>query len=218
MEIDVLDADTHADDDLAIIVEPTPVEDPEFDPNVEEVLVEMERQLDLEQWQLEDLPGAATDEPRTSTRVIEPDPALADESSHRKAPDAVADGDSAAENAPAPEGALPRARGRDAIPDRDRHDFPILILVHDSGVHGLGVNFCRCSGCPPEHEQLLLHGLFPASIQDPSTAYDVESMDKALVEMLECRTSTEEYWKKLCRFTVPEDPEVTVVSNLDNCS
>ena len=87
----------------------------------------------------------------------------------------------------------------------------MLTLVHDNGVHGLGVNFCKCEGHLPEHEQLLMAVLFPASTKDPATAYDVGSLEKALIEEVECHTPVESYWKKICRFTVPEDPAATVV-------
>ncbi|VDC06701.1 unnamed protein product [Peniophora sp. CBMAI 1063] len=123
--------------------------------------------------------------------------------------------DNTAENAE-PAGAAglgeerPTPRSSAAIPRYDLHGFAVLALVHDNGVHGLGVNFCKCEGHLPEHEQLLMAGLFPASTKDPATAYDVGSLEKALIEEVECHTPVESYWKKICRYTVPEDPAATV--------
>ncbi|KZV60285.1 hypothetical protein PENSPDRAFT_594254, partial [Peniophora sp. CONT] len=86
----------------------------------------------------------------------------------------------------------------------------LLVLVHDNGVHGIGVNFCRCEDHRPEYEQLLVNGLFPASTRSPATAYCVNSLEKALVENVECRTTTEAYWKKVARLSNPDDPTSTV--------
>ncbi|VDC06390.1 unnamed protein product, partial [Peniophora sp. CBMAI 1063] len=122
----------------------------------------------------------------------------------------------AADDTPEPAGAAggagprPTPRAHAAIPRVDLHGFPVLTLVHDNGLHGLGINYCKCDGALPEHEQLLMHGLFPASTKSPATAYDVGSLEKALVEEVECHTPVELYWKKICRFTVPEDPAATM--------
>ncbi|KZV59636.1 hypothetical protein PENSPDRAFT_566187, partial [Peniophora sp. CONT] len=107
-------------------------------------------------------------------------------------------------------GTAPKARGHAAIPDYDLHGFPVLVLVHDNGVHGIGVNFCRCDDHRPEYEQLLVNGLFPASTHSPATAYCVDSLEKALIENVECRTTTESYWKKVARLSHPDDPTSTV--------
>lgn len=108
-------------------------------------------------------------------------------------------------------GTVPEPRAHTVIPSHDLHGYAVLTLVHDNGVHGLGVNFCQCPGHLPEHEQLLMHGLFPASTKAPATAFDVGSLEKALVEEAECRTTTESWWKKITRLTVPDDPGATVV-------
>ncbi|KZV58846.1 hypothetical protein PENSPDRAFT_566178, partial [Peniophora sp. CONT] len=90
------------------------------------------------------------------------------------------------------------------------HGFGVLTLVHDNGVHGLGVNYCKCPGSQPLHEQLLVHGLFPASTAAPATAFHYPSLDKALVEEAECHVTTEPWWKKIARLTHPDDPGATV--------
>ncbi|KZV60085.1 hypothetical protein PENSPDRAFT_541778, partial [Peniophora sp. CONT] len=92
---------------------------------------------------------------------------------------------------------------------QDLHNFPVMVLIHANGVHNIGVNFCRCPNHLSDDLQLLSHGLYPASRDRPSTAFHMRSMDTTLIDHLECRTSNEAGWKKLCRLTVPENPKET---------
>lgn len=165
----------------------------------------IDTQLSLEGDEPEETIGG-TDDAMHARAQDEPEP-----EDEAPAADAGAGGTLPAGNEPDAE-SLPLPREHAAIPKYDLHGFTVLTLVHDNGVHGLGVNFCRCQGHAPEHEQLLMHGLFPASTIKPSTAYDTESLEKALVDETECHTRTESYWKKIARLTVPEDPTATVVS------
>lgn len=181
----------------------------DLDSEIEKLYATFDAQLDLNDQEPEEEVGGTDDTMHAPERV--------DGEGRQLGADASAAADADEPPGPRPpgeQGPLPRAHAE--IPAYDLHGFSVLTLVHDSGVHGLGVNFCRCEGHPPEHEQLLIHGLFPASTKNPQTAYDTGSIEKALLEESECHTPTESYWKKVTRLTVPEDPTATVVCSIYN--
>lgn len=174
-----------------------PPETDDIDSELQLLYGAFDSQLDLQEDEPEEVVGGTDD-----TTHAPPAP--------ETVPAAGANAAAGAAGAASDDTAAPRLHS--AIPDYDLHGFTVLTLVHDNGVHGLGVNFCRCAGHLPEYEQLLMHGLFPASTKAPATAYDVGSLEKALVEEAECRTTSESWWKKIARLTEPEDPGATVVS------
>lgn len=216
--VDAMDVDAYerqrdySDDDEEGPPPEVPPEDNDFDSELQMLYAAFDSQLRPNGWEVEEEPGGTDDAAHAPVEPLSGSGADAagsfDSSGAPGAPDPPGQGPGDAGTSP-----LPKARGPEAIPDYDLHGFPVLVLIHENGVHGLGVNFCRCDDHLSEYEQLLACGLFPASTHSPATAYDMESLEKALVETVECRTTTEGYWRKLCRYTVPEDPNATVVSH-----
>jgi hypothetical protein len=103
-------------------------------------------------------------------------------------------------------------RGRAAIPQRDLRGFRILLLADTNGIHGIGVGFCKCPSALPEDEQLLLAGLYPATRGVIATAFTIQGLEHSLVDSLECKTTAQQYCRKLQRLTKPDNPKVAPVN------
>ncbi|KII87556.1 hypothetical protein PLICRDRAFT_55487 [Plicaturopsis crispa FD-325 SS-3] len=80
-----------------------------------------------------------------------------------------------------------------------------------SGVHSLGVRWCRCHGALPQDMQLMDAGLFPASFTRIETCFTFHVLDDFAMENLECKMSCLSFYNKLRRitssafpFTVPD--------------
>ncbi|KAH6880562.1 hypothetical protein BKA70DRAFT_1575759 [Coprinopsis sp. MPI-PUGE-AT-0042] len=64
--------------------------------------------------------------------------------------------------------------GHDGLPckavyeDNLKHNF---LIVDNNGVHSTRLRFCACDGCPSPVDQLLQAQLFPATFEDPRTAF-----------------------------------------------
>ncbi|VDB96112.1 unnamed protein product [Peniophora sp. CBMAI 1063] len=102
-----------------------------------------------------------------------------------------------------------RQAGKSAIPTKDMYGFKTIIVVHTDSIHGVGVSFCRCPGAPAAHEQLLQYGgLFPASQEDPATAFTLQGLEHRLVDDVVCKTSSLAHMRKLRRCTEPHEPRL----------
>ncbi|KII83090.1 hypothetical protein PLICRDRAFT_119855, partial [Plicaturopsis crispa FD-325 SS-3] len=86
-----------------------------------------------------------------------------------------------------------------------------MVIVDRSGVHRIGVRWCRCHHAPTKDLQLVDSGLFPASFENIKTAFTFHVLDDFLMDNLECKTSCMNFYNKLRRvtnstfpFTVPD--------------
>lgn len=86
-----------------------------------------------------------------------------------------------------------------------------MIIVDRSGVHTLGVRWCRCHAAPPKDMQLLDASLFPASFTRIKTCFTFHVLDDFALENLECKTSCMSFYSKLRRLTSPAFPFTVLV-------
>ncbi|KAA1478925.1 hypothetical protein DENSPDRAFT_742297, partial [Dentipellis sp. KUC8613] len=96
-------------------------------------------------------------------------------------------------------------------PEEPRTDFSHkgrrrMVLVDTSGIHDLYVEVCECPDSQSIHAQLMMAGLFPATLRDPRTAFTFSVLDDYRLENLECKTSAYHYYGKLRRITNPAFP------------
>lgn len=105
--------------------------------------------------------------------------------------------------------------------DMDQDDVPphlrppphsdYLTIVDITGVHFITINYCRCSGSLPNYRQLLESMLFPATLQQPRTAFTFNVLDDFILDNLECGTSGLNYFSKLRRVTSNVFPHLVQV-------
>jgi len=86
------------------------------------------------------------------------------------------------------------------------------VIVDKSGVHRLGIKFCKCPGAMSPDIQLFQVGLFPASFSKPKTVFTFSVLDDFLLDNLECGTSAMNYFNKLRRITSGSFPHLIPVS------
>ncbi|KAA1479544.1 hypothetical protein DENSPDRAFT_743719, partial [Dentipellis sp. KUC8613] len=96
-------------------------------------------------------------------------------------------------------------------PEEMRTDFSHkgrrrMVLVDTSGIHDLYVEVCECPDSQSIHAQLMMAGLFPATLRDPRTAFTFSVLDDYRLENLQCKTSAYHYYGKLRRITNPAFP------------
>ncbi|KAF8121870.1 hypothetical protein EV363DRAFT_1301532 [Boletus edulis] len=81
----------------------------------------------------------------------------------------------------------------------DHEDY--LTIVDTTGIHYLTINYCRCPDSPPAYMQLFRNKLFPATLDQPRTAFTFHVLDDFIRDNLECGTSGSNYFSKLRRIT-----------------
>src|SRR5882757_4269771 len=69
--------------------------------------------------------------------------------------------------------------------DLDVNGKLIMVIVDVSGIHHIGVQFCHCSDATPHDSQLMSLGLFPATFDNPQTAFTFRVLDDFLLDNLE---------------------------------
>ncbi|KAF8437114.1 hypothetical protein L210DRAFT_3505436 [Boletus edulis BED1] len=72
-----------------------------------------------------------------------------------------------------------------------------LTIVDTTGIHYLTINYCRCPDSPPAYMQLFRNKLFPATLDQPWTAFTFHVLDDFIRDNLECGTSGSNYFSKL---------------------
>lgn len=98
--------------------------------------------------------------------------------------------------------------------DVDDEGRPILTIVDRTGIHHIGVAWCRCPNADTPDMQLFNLGLFPATFQQPRTAFTFDVLDDFLIENLECKTTAFQFSSKLRRTTSREFPDSAPVGVL----
>ena len=91
-----------------------------------------------------------------------------------------------------------------------------LTVIDITGIHFLTINYCNCPQSQPEYLQLLHHKLFPASLQQPRTAFTFNVLDDFIRDNLECGTSGLNYLSKLRHITSNVFLHLVPVGHLPN--
>ncbi|KAJ7716378.1 hypothetical protein B0H16DRAFT_1741305 [Mycena metata] len=90
-------------------------------------------------------------------------------------------------------------RRRCLLPERAAGDD--FVIVHDHGVHKVGLDFCGCGRGGQRALQLLHAGLFPSTIINPRSAATFEVLDRFELLSYESKSSTFEFYHSLARET-----------------
>ncbi|TEB32063.1 hypothetical protein FA13DRAFT_1628436, partial [Coprinellus micaceus] len=108
---------------------------------------------------------------------------------------------------------LSRPSDPPAMPALDDHSYgakpkgrkleghSVCVVVHTNGVHHLPFVRCKCSDAEPFDIQLIRAGFYPSTEKEPRTVFSVPLLNLYLVETLECRTATNNFYSKLRRLT-----------------
>jgi CxC2 like cysteine cluster associated with KDZ transposases len=96
--------------------------------------------------------------------------------------------------------------------DIDINGRQLIIVVDISGIHHIGIEFCRCPTALPRDTQLISLGLFPATFDNPQTVFSFRVLDDFLLDNLECKTTALNYYSKLRRVTNSSFPHLVPVS------
>ena len=97
----------------------------------------------------------------------------------------------------------------------DSNGHPIITVVDRSGVHEIGVNWCRCPEAPEHDMQLMMTGLFPATFRNPKTAFTFRVLEDFHLDNLECKTTPSQFFSRLKRLTNDGFPNTVPVGGLD---
>src|SRR6202012_1397081 len=97
--------------------------------------------------------------------------------------------------------------------DNNRH--PIITVVDRSGIHEIGVSWCRCHEAPEHDMQLMMAGLFPATFRNPKTAFTFRVLEDFHLDNLECKTTPSQFFSRLRRLTNDEFPNTVPVGGHD---
>jgi len=68
------------------------------------------------------------------------------------------------------------------------------------------VRWCCCPNAPECNMQLMAAGLFPATFQDPKTAFTFRVLEEFHLDNLECKTTPSQFFSHLRRLTSDEFP------------
>jgi hypothetical protein len=71
----------------------------------------------------------------------------------------------------------------------DKDSNPVITIIDRSGVHEIGVRWC-CPNAPESDMQLMAAGLFPATFQNPKTAFTFQVLEEFHLDNLECNNET----------------------------
>jgi len=84
-----------------------------------------------------------------------------------------------------------------AVEDWDDGDDDQLVIVDKSGVHQHQVWWCACKDHPERHIMQFKMGLFPASIEQPRSAFTFQCLDYFHLDSMECRMAANNFFNKL---------------------
>ena len=93
----------------------------------------------------------------------------------------------------------------------DKYGNPVITIIDRSGVHGIGVRWCCCPNAPKRDMQLMAAGLFPATFQNPKTAFTFQVLEEFHMDNLECKTTPNQFISRLRRLTSDEFPNTVPV-------
>jgi hypothetical protein len=94
----------------------------------------------------------------------------------------------------------------------EKFEGDIMVIIDCGGVHQCHVRWCHCHDAPERHIQLLQHGLYPASLHRPRTAFTFQVLKYFWIDAVECKTSAMNFFSKLRRLTNYSMPHRVPVS------
>jgi hypothetical protein len=94
----------------------------------------------------------------------------------------------------------------------ERFERDVMVVVDCGAVHQRCIQWCHCSDAPERHIQLLQHGLYPASLHRPKTAFTFQVLQYFWIDAVECKTSAMNFFSKLHRLTNYSMPHRVPVS------
>ena len=83
----------------------------------------------------------------------------------------------------------------------DKDGNPVITIIDRSGIHEIGVRWCCCLDAPERDMQLMAAGLFPATFQNPKTAFTFRVLEEFHLDNLECKTTPSQFYSRLRRLT-----------------
>ena len=97
----------------------------------------------------------------------------------------------------------------------DNNGHPIITVIDRSGIHEIGVSWCRCHEAPEHDMQLMMAGLFPATFREPKMAFTFWVLEDFHLDNLECKTTPSQFFSQLRRLTNDEFPNTVPVGRLN---
>ncbi|KAH9167425.1 hypothetical protein EDB89DRAFT_1910024 [Lactarius sanguifluus] len=101
---------------------------------------------------------------------------------------------------------------------RDKEGNPIITVIDRSGIHEIGVSWCRCPEAPEHEMQLMTAGLFPATFRNPKTVFTFWVLEDFHLDNLECKTTPSQFFSRLWRLTNDEFLNTVPVGGLTSLS
>jgi CxC2 like cysteine cluster associated with KDZ transposases len=90
------------------------------------------------------------------------------------------------------------------------------VIVHTNGIHKLNIEFCCCAHASPDPFQLTSAGLFPATTDQPETAFSFTVLKEFHAHTLSSKKSGYDYFialRKLTNNAFPDETYVRVCRN-----
>jgi len=111
------------------------------------------------------------------------------------------------------QGAFQLGFGNSKPGQNDNNGNPVVTIIDRSGVHEIGVRWCCCPDAPERDMQLMAAGLFPATFQNPKTAFTFWVLEEFHLDNLECKTTPSQFFSHLKRLTSDEFPNIVPVGH-----
>jgi hypothetical protein len=96
-------------------------------------------------------------------------------------------------------------------PQSDPAKETVICIVDVLGVFHHRFRWCCCESAEPTYAQLLRLGLYPASTDRPETAFTFSLLDYFNIDVVECKTSANNFYNKLRRLTNSLFPDAVPV-------
>jgi hypothetical protein len=91
-----------------------------------------------------------------------------------------------------------------------------LIIVDSLGVFRHRIGWCQCPGRRDHKMQLFYDSLFPASSDQPLSAFTFAVLDHFYIDAMECKTAAHSFFRKLCRMTNNAFPNNVPIGGLNH--
>ena len=95
----------------------------------------------------------------------------------------------------------------------NKNGNPIITIINRSGMHEIGVRWCCCPDASERDMQLMAAGLFPATFQNPKTAFTFQVLEEFHLDNLKCKTTPSQFMSRLRRLTNDKFPNTMPVGH-----
>ena len=82
-----------------------------------------------------------------------------------------------------------------------------MVIIHTNGLHRILVHFCYCSDAPLKPIQLCNEQLFPATMDQPHTAFTFSVLDSCHIHLLSSKKPMNDFYDALVKMTSPAFPQ-----------